>query len=370
MMKKNPVAVIDVGSRYIRAIVGERGVNKTFVIKADCSFEYDGFSEGVFFDVEGLKKILLRVGEFIKQSTRGTLYSVYVGAPGAFCTVTVKESQISFSKKKKITEDDVDTLFDAAFVMLRSDVTVINRSAVIYELDDCRRLSNPVGAVSETLKGTLSFILCKKSFTELFNEVLKEVGFATVECVSSSLAEAMYLVDAETRDRIAQVVDIGYISATYSLIQGDGIISQKSFDYGSGYISAALTDRLSVPFETAEELKNKVNLSRVLKEGLDVVSTSDGKYYNREEVKNVVFSSLDVLCENISEAIEETGYNIPEYVPLLITGDGITNIRGACEHIANRLNSAVAVVAPNVPMMDKPAEASALSLLNLALEQN
>ena len=52
----------------------------------------------------------------------------------------------------------MDALFEAAFVMASSKYTLINRSAIVYELDDFRRLANPVGSYSEILKGRLSFI--------------------------------------------------------------------------------------------------------------------------------------------------------------------------------------------------------------------
>ena len=46
-MQKKQAAVIDIGSSKITAIVGERGINKTFIIKAKYTYEYDGFADGV-----------------------------------------------------------------------------------------------------------------------------------------------------------------------------------------------------------------------------------------------------------------------------------------------------------------------------------
>ena len=63
-------------------------------------------------------------------------------------------------------------------------------------------------------------------------------------------------------------------------------------------------------------------------------------------------------------------YNIPEYVPLMITGGGLCFIRGAKEHLSGRLGTMVEVVAPKVPLMDSPTQSTVLSLMELALEQN
>lgn len=369
-MQKKQVAVIDVGSSKITAVIGERGINKTFLIKGRYSFDYDGFENGLFFNEDDLKAALLSAADCLKKASRGSLDTVYVGVPGDFTRVLVKDSQISFPKKKKITEQDVDALFDAAFVLSSTKYSLINRSAIVYELDDFRRLANPVGSISEILNGKLSFVLCSNYFIEAVKNSLLAAGVNRVECISSSLAEALYLVEAETRDRIAILIDIGFISTTLAIIQGDGIMYQKSFSYGGGYITAAIVEKFSIPFEVAEKLKRKVNLSCVTSSSaFDVLDGENGEFYPINDVKKAVVNSLDVLCENVSDALESSGFVIPEYVPLMITGGGISYIRGAKEHVSGRLGSVIEVVAPKVPLMDKPTEASVLSLLDLALEQ-
>lgn len=370
-MQKKQVAVIDVGSSKITAMVGERGINKTFVIKGSCSYEYDGFENGEFFDVARLKNVLVAVSDGINKASGGNIKTVYVGVPGDFTDVFVKDSQISFAKKKKIQDEDIDALFDSAFMLTSNKYTLINRSAVVYELDDFRRLANPVGSYSEILKGKLSFVVCSNYFIEIFRTVLSDCGFSNIECVSSSLAQALYLVDAETRDRTAILADVGYISTTFTIIQGDGLLYQNNFAYGGGYITAALTEKLNIEFDEAERLKRKINLSQInTSASYDLIEADNGEYYNVEELKYAIKSSLDNLCENISNSIEQSGYIIPEYVPLLVTGGGISYIRGAKEHVSGRLNMPVGIITPKVPLMDKPTESTILSLLDLALEQN
>ena len=158
-MQKKQAAIIDVGSSKITAILGEKGINKTFIIKAKYSYEYDGFADGVFFDVQKIKAILLDAVNKLSVVMHGGLNTLYVGVPSEFTSLTVKNSQISFQKKKKITAGDVDALFDAAFVVEAEKNTLINRSAIVYELDDFRLLANPINSYSETLKGKLSFIV-------------------------------------------------------------------------------------------------------------------------------------------------------------------------------------------------------------------
>ena len=175
----------------------------------------------------------------------------------------------------------------------------------------------------------------------------------------------MYLLDAETRDRIAILLDVGYISTTYSLIQGDGILYQESFDFGGGHITGAISERTGASFDDAEYLKRKVSLTTLPKNGYDVISCENGQYYSAEVVRGVIRECLDVLCEKIDEAADNSGYAIPEYVPFEITGGGISYIRGAKAHFSSRPGAYTEIVAPKVPLKEKPTESSVLSLLDL-----
>ena len=101
-MQKKQVAVIDIGSSKITAVIGERGINKTFVIKAKYSFEYDGFEDGVFFDVKKLRQILYSAVNCFNRGSSIKLDTVYVGVPGEFTKVYVRDAQLTFSKKRRI----------------------------------------------------------------------------------------------------------------------------------------------------------------------------------------------------------------------------------------------------------------------------
>ncbi|MBQ0099307.1 MAG: pilus assembly protein PilM [Firmicutes bacterium] len=371
-MQKKQVAIIDIGSSKISALIGEKGINGTFVIKYNAEYEYDGFEINEFFDKEGFLSIIKKVGKEIKEMYHGILTTVFVGVPGAFTESFVRDSQVSFSKKKKITDEDLNALFDNAYSEKLVSSVLINRSAILYELDDFRRVANPVGEYSEILKAKLSFIICTDYFTKDVEETLNSCGIRNVEFVSSPLAEALYLVEPDVRDRYAVVLDVGYITTTLSIIQGDGIVFMKSFDFGGGYITANLVENFELSFDEAEKIKRKINLLSKSNyvDSMSVLECENGKYLSLQEVSKSILICLDTLCENISNAFFEYKNNLPEYVSLMITGGGISYLRGAKEHIAGRLNMVAQIIAPNVPLMEKPTMSSILSLLNIALEQN
>ena len=148
---------------------------------------------------------------------------------------------------------------------------------------------------------------------------------------------------------------------------------QNACSAGGGHVTAQLytgDDPVDVPFDVAEAMIGKINLSS--KESSD----STIEYVDKMQsyvlpvrlLKERVKEGLDLLCEVINQCLELFGDSSIDYKPILLTGEGITGIRGAREHLSGRLNKVVEIIAPKLPYYNKAAQSSHLSLLNMALE--
>ncbi|MBO7186868.1 MAG: pilus assembly protein PilM [Clostridia bacterium] len=369
-MQKKHVAVIDIGSSKMTSFIGEKGVNKTFVVKGFKEVEYSGYLSGEFLELDETISVLKQMVDNIKVSGND-IKKVFVGVPGGFTRNLVRESQLAFTKKRKITEKEINALYDGGLKEDITGYTVINRSPILFELDDFRKTPDAFGELSATLKGRVSYVLCKDYFIKTVRETLDKNGISDIEFVSVPLAEALYLIDPQSRDRLAVLIDTGYISSTFTIIQGDGILYQRSFDNGGGLITSALSRYYDIEFEIAEKLKRKATISVNATEtdSYEIVHGDRGLYFNKNEVKKVILDALDNLSQDIDDCIRNSRLELPEYVPLLITGGGIAYLRGANERLSTRLNAVVETVVPSVPLFDKPNNSSYLSVLNLALEQ-
>ena len=104
-MRKNSVAVLDIRSSEIVAVVGERGVNNTFIIKSKYSCDYDGFAEGELLDAENFTEAVRDVVKSTVNALSG-IKSFYVGVPGEFIKIVNTDKVISFNTSKRITNGD------------------------------------------------------------------------------------------------------------------------------------------------------------------------------------------------------------------------------------------------------------------------
>ena len=370
-MFKNSVAVLDIGSSYISLFVGEESVNGTFAFRAKEVEEYNTFYDGEFSDVKETETIIAELFRKIyDNSPIASISRVFVGVPGEFIKTVSKNYKITFSKPKRITEQDVDSLFNLGYEALDDGYTLINRSAVYYSLGNVKT-HNPIGANSISLAGRLSYVYTANYFKEVIDGILSKVGVKDVLYLSVDLAENLYLFSGEGKDVCRILVDVGYTTTSVSISSGNGLLYNSAIADGGGVITAYLSEELECDFFVAETLKRKINLG--LRDNPDatyvITDRFDEEYsFSRNQVNDIVRRELDCIAERIDKALSLCALKIPSDVEVYFTGGGICYMRGAVEYVASRLNSYPNIVAPKIPHYDKPSKSSEISLISVAIK--
>lgn len=370
-MVKKEVAVLDFGSSKVTVLIGERGVNGTFNIKGTGEIEYAGYYEGKFLEPE---KVKLAVGLAINNAettARSRITKIYVGVPGEFSTVVCKEVNLNFPKRKKITESDIQELFYTGNTYKHNPThTVINHSPIYFTLDDGRRIIEPRGSQSSKLGGYVSYMLAENNFLDFVEEMLIDLGIRSTRYISSSLAESLFLFEPEERDRYAILIDTGHISTSVMLARGDGLLFLNSFSMGGGHITGDLSQCLKITYYQAEGLKRKVVLS-LLANDTDFYEVAGKDYmipFSAKTTNEIVSERIDLIASFILKCFNRCEYEFPDYIPVHLTGGGLSYIKGARDYLSKRIGRKVEVIAPKVPGLNRPHFSTALGVLDLALE--
>lgn len=370
-MTNDSAAVLEVGSQKVTCIIGQRGVNNTFIIKSIAECDYDGFSDRQFFDLSSLADAVKEVVSRTANNARTHLDKLYVSVPGEFSKVSIKEHTLAFKNKKRIRRRDTEDLYKSFSLSETSKYEITDISAIYYTLDDNRRVSDPTGVSSYKLGGLLCYMLGDRYYLKLMRNICKRAGTEDIEFISESLAEAKYLIPKEERTVKRAVVDVGYLTTNVFVALGGGVLYQKAFSDGGGYITAELMEKADIDFDVAETLKRKINLGFSTKlEGNYFITVNDEDYdVPLQKANFTVRFCLDRLAERIDNVLKQCPTDLKLTSPVGLTGGGISYMRGGPEYLASRLELPVTPIAPSIPYMNKAQDSALLSLLNEALER-
>ena len=367
---RETTAILDIGSATIVALVGEHGANGTFNILGKGDVSYAGFQNAEFLESDALKFAIGNAISNAEITSDTKITDVYIGVPGEFCASVTKVINLSFPKPKKITDFDVQNMYNAGNTFEKDPVfTLINKSVVFYELDKSKRVIEPVGIKAKNFAGQISYILARKDFIAMMKAIFVALKINIAGFISSNYAECMYLFEPSIRDKYALLVDVGYITTNVALCRGNGLLFLSSFSLGGGYITSDLSECLRISFTEAERLKHKVVLgwNATPLDTYEIEGDETMQTYSAKATNEIVKDRIEMICDYILKSLEHCAYDIPEFLPICITGGGLNFIKGIKNVLSKKLKRQVEIISPNLPNVNRPDYSSEVGLLNIIL---
>ena len=182
--------------------------------------------------------------------------------------------------------------------------TCIRRGAIWYVTSDKRRTIDPVGMITDSIEGYLSYFLADDRFMEIFNNILGEYGIKKIRFLPTSLAEALYLIPRK-RGRIG---DSSRYRQDFDDVQRRrgqrDRLSVRLFGGRRHVVAQLYTDGgTDIPFEIAEAMVRKVNLSSKDDPNAVIEFIDKEKIYSlpMNFLKERVKDGLDLICEVIRQ---------------------------------------------------------------------
>ena len=369
-MAKSYVSVLDIGSSRVSVLVGTSGINSTFVIKGQGEASYAGFGEGEFYEPEKLGTVISSAITRAEENAGYAIRHLYVGIPAEFCNCVCKTISSTFSTRKKISQEVLSEHYEKAYED-KENQTLISCNAIYNILDDGKRALNPTGCKTSKITSMVSLIFAQDDFINTINKILQSLGVERVTYVSSSLCEAQYVLEPETRTGAGMLIDIGYITSSVAVVRGQGLLMLNSFSLGGGHIMADLAECLNISFAEAEQLKRRIvlSLNPTEKDFYELPGAGATKQIPIKMANEIVMARLDMICTCIQKCISLYAKETTDYIPLFLTGGGVCYIKGAKDYIAKRLGRNVELAFPPLPELNKPSYSSILGLLSYAIKE-
>ena len=372
MLTKDTV-VLEVGTSKLSAVIGSVNENGVYDIKSIYKKDYAGFMNGEWLEEEKLDDEVFDVLQnAMEKAGLKSIKKIFIGVPSEFSSVVVKEVTTQFEKPKTINNRDLEALFDKGDDFQNKSFSTINRSPIYYKLYDGKRIVNPIGAQTDVLTGMLSYVLCDRSFVNVFERMLNGFGVKQVEFISESLASVVGLFEPEQRDRYVVLLDVGYLTSSVSLARGDGLLHLASFSLGGANIAADISDYLAVPYQKANDIKEGLDLNLVptLNDFYRVSYRGESYRVAYHDIYELVYDRLDVIASYLKKAIDMCAYDFPQYLPIYLVGGGISYLRGAREYLSKAIDRPIEIIGPKVPNYEKPEYSVLMGLLKVACNAN
>ena len=366
---KSMAAAIEFGTSKIVTLVGEGNGDGPAQLLGFGVVPYDGYSEGHWnASDEDVEQAILKSVREAELSSGKEIKEIYVGVPGDFIHLEQNEVTLDLDNERRVTAEDVDDVMNLALdYQPKEDGVIIHRSPAWFTVDD-RRTMEPAGLKGSQVRCMASFVVADPTFLEDMQARMEQQDIHINGYLSPALGEALLLVPPEERDKVAVLVDIGYLSTEVMFVEGDALVSHKVLPMGGGDLTADLAMELEITMDMAEELKRKYTFGI----GQDQLSVQDPDgqtvSFPRETVLAVIEPRVAELSDRVREAIEEQESRISSRSTFYITGGGLILMRGGRETISSVVERTFKAPTPPAVKLNSPAYSSAIGLLELVSE--
>ena len=342
---KNSIAIIDFGSSKIVSLIGSAGVNNTLNTLGKGEIFYAGFHNCKFIEPENLKFSIASSIANAEDNAGEKITDVFIGVPGEFSSIVTKSITLKFPKQKRITPFDVENIFKTGNTFENEpNYCLINQSVIYYELDDKQRVIDPVNYKSKQVTGKVSYVLAQRYFVECIKSIFYELNINIRGFVSSMLAESLYLFEPALRDKYALLVDVGYLTTSVALTQGNGLIYLNSFSMGGCHIASDLSQCLRIPFSEAEQLKNKIALAWIptSRDVYTLENVDQGmSTYAAKATNEIALDRVELISSYIQKCLDLCKYELPKFLPIYLAGGGISSMHGIRNILSRKLKRPV-----------------------------
>ena len=369
-MKNSFVAILDFGSSKITCMAASKlSDNGEFIIKAVGQSAYGGFDNNAFYETEYLADAINKAVSQVATKMNCAIKELYVGVPGAFCAMINSEASTTFHSKKKIDADDVaEVIAKADIYKCGQDSAPLGGKAVYYLLDGAIKTYDPVGIIASKLTALVSFSYMKNYFRNTVAPILLEMGVTKVNYVNTCEAQATYVSNAMFREGYSIIIDVGYITTNVLLCGGKGLLFGRTFALGSGYLASDLCQVIGCDFNLAMAILDKVNLNLDIQSG-DGYSVN-GQVVDASQTNAVIKERIGQIAEYVIKSFRLCDKVIPSNTPVILTGGGLSYIRGGVDCLSAQLGKPVRLYDSLNPQTKRNEYTSCYGLIYEAIKSN
>ncbi len=367
-MKNNFVAILDFGSSKITCMAATKvSGREDFVIRAVGQSTYNGFDDSAWYEPETISAAVNDAIAQVEKKTDSVIKEIFVGVPGVFCASVTSEASITFHSKKKIDSEDISELIKKADIYESdSDYLPMGGKSVYFIIDGAMKTFDPVGNVASKLTALVSFSFMKAYFRNSVANVLQQRGIKRVTYINTCDAQTQYIVQSMSQGDYCIVVDVGHITTNVMLCGGRSLLFTKTFALGSGYLASDLCQVCGCDYNVAMATLEKVNLSLEFKDG-DVYNVN-GRTLDAKQTNEVLRARIGQIADYIVRSFQYCDKEIPYNTPIILTGGGLSYLRGGSYALASYLGKNVTVYESANPQTNRNEYTSCYGLIFEAMK--
>ena len=376
MTRKSLITSLDVGTTYVRAIIGEeRSRNEINIIGIGTSLS-KGMKEGGIMDLEKTIEAIEQAVEQAERMSGVEVHEVFVNVVASHVNLINNKGVVAVnSEDREITAEDVERVVQAAKVVnLPPDKEIIDVISHQFIVDGYDGIKDPVGMLGVRLEVDALIVAGKSTIIHNLLRCVQRAGLEVNDLVLSIMANAETLLSQEEKKLGVGIIDIGGGTVEIGIFKDGFMEYLDSINIGGDYITNDLAVGLKISQDEAEKLKIKFGVASpdLAEDGsVEIFSIGDKepRQVSIEEVGSIIEPRIREIFDFINSRLDEYGSREKLAAGIVLTG-GVTELKGLQEIAEQELDVNVRMVKPSLLGVNNPIYSTGVGMIQYVVNNN
>lgn len=330
---------IDIGSSKVCTILGELDRNNQLQILGVGTAECKGLKKGIIIDIDNAVEALKSSIEQAERMSDKEIKNVFISIAGGHATLIKNRGVISVSREdRKITIDDVERVLKAARVInIPIDREIIGVIPIQFIVDGYEHIKDPVGMIGVRLEVEACVITASTASVQNLVRSVEKCNIKVSGIVLNSLASSEIVLNKDEKELGVALVDVGGETTDISVFINGNMVYTRLIPVGGMHITNDISIGLKVPIPEAENLKRQYGyaavsiLDSVENISINCTGTVHTRTITNKELIDIIEARVQEIYDLVNKALESSGYKNSIPGGIVITGGGLSFIKGTVE---------------------------------------
>ena len=256
------ISSIDVGTNYIKLVVGEFSYGKFNILSA-IKVETSGIQDGHIVNSEALINSIKKCVKIASDSLGVDIKKIILGINLHQPKIIKSIGEIKIKRENNvITGDDVINVIDrCADGKVDEDYTLIGTLPVSFCIDEERVVDDPKGETGSSLALKGIVITSRKEPVRDMIRIVESAGLKVIDVIPNAVGNYYAYKNKESDASIISVVNIGYETTTVGIYNKGIMTNMKTLDMGTKNIISDIAYVKRLDMGTAYALYKDIALS-------------------------------------------------------------------------------------------------------------
>lgn len=248
---------LDIGSRYIKAAVGEVKKDGSVTLVELFKTPSAGIRKGAIDNIGDTAQTLSPMLSEIKKISKGALQNIFLGVGSNDLKVQQSIGIVAVSRADyEIYQDDVNRAIQSAqAINLPPNRLILHSIVREYIVDGMKDIRDPVGMVGNRLEVNSLIVDAFAPAVKNLSKCVEMLGGGLGGLILGPLADARAVLTKNQKELGVLLLNIGFGKTSFCVYEEGKLVHAAVIPLGSGNITNDLAIGLKVPIDAAETVK-------------------------------------------------------------------------------------------------------------------